>query len=197
MAPQVPSSLRRSPVETPAFNLAIIFVIILSIVFAALFAVLGSTLYLRLQRKKEQRLNQQRSAQNEPDIAQFEKPELSGDPSVTIHEMDPQRECQELPEQGEGHRHELPEDSVPQELPEDKEGLPHELSGEESFDPKIPTASNVSPTREASQSQKGEHDREKSIKRNYDMGPGKLMTCPRAPSISEEHVTRAQYGRDK
>ncbi|KAI0096956.1 hypothetical protein GGR51DRAFT_488139 [Nemania sp. FL0031] len=156
MAPRASSSLRRSPVETPAFDLAIIFAIIFSAVFAFVLAVIGSMLYLRLKRKREEYLKQQM----EPEKAKFEKPELSGDPSFTIHEMDPRSEIHELPERRDGQPHELSENSVPQELPENRDGRLHELPGEEKLHQGIPTAIRAGTT---FQSETTQHDKEKSL----------------------------------
>jgi hypothetical protein len=115
--------------ERPSFDLAIVLSIIFATAFAAFFAVVASTLYQRWQ-TRQQDLKGQLRDDNAEAVGIVKKPELSGNSAVMVHEMDGQREPQELSERIEGLPHEMSDDSLHQELPGSKEGLPHELPGE-------------------------------------------------------------------
>ncbi|KAI1110617.1 hypothetical protein F5Y14DRAFT_428207 [Nemania sp. NC0429] len=139
---------RRATVESPTFDLTILFGVILSAALVAIVAVVGSLLYYRrAKRKRDQDKDERKSHGEEPGTtASFEKPELSGDPSVMIHEMNAQGEHHELAEEGDCQRHELPDDRIPQELLGSEEGLNHELPGEECSRTKPPAAAATAPT---------------------------------------------------
>jgi hypothetical protein len=104
--------IRSSAVESPTYNLALILIIVAA-VFAVVFAVSASRFYQKRQTQKAEDPKQRRGKDTESGAGVFVKPELSGDASALVHEMDGQREPQEITERREGPAHELDYGDLP------------------------------------------------------------------------------------
>lgn len=107
--------------------------IVFSMVTAAVFAVFFFTLYKSRRSERADALKKRQDEAREEGAGDglYRKAELSGGSSVVIHEMDSQRQDQELPDRKEGMPHELPEVIVPQELPAALNEMPVEESSDD------------------------------------------------------------------